>query len=160
MLVAPGVVRYAVVPASEAKLGGDAVQGLTTALRGPSSPVTVSQPVLLAVNIVNNSPAVQFLWAPNAPCAYVFSITNLSTNKMADVRPPQCFENLYSPPIERLSPGTATLLEFELESQELSGAPGRYEVRVRSIASYTGEEMTSMEDLKIASNPVSIVVVR
>jgi hypothetical protein len=153
-----GVINYDVVPASEVAQGGNAVHGLTVSLSTATRMVRIDQPVTLTASIANASSTLRVLWAPNAPCSYVFSVTNASTNQTKNVAPFECFGDLYSMPIERLSPGMATLLRFKLESRELVDLPGRYTLSIRSIMWYPSVSESSLESLQVVSNPVPIVV--
>jgi hypothetical protein len=152
----PNVVSYLLVPSAAASRGGSAAHGLVVSLSAATSTVRMKQPMLLTIEISNASSTKQFLFAPNAPCTYKFSITDLSTNKVNLVHPDDCFGDLYRVPIEFLSPGFATRLEWNLENQVMD-KPGRYTVTVQSISWYT-RWAGSLVDLQVRSNPITIVV--
>ncbi len=154
----PNVVSYALVPSAAASRGGSAARGLVVSLSAATSTVRMKQPILLTIEINNVSSTEQFLFAPNAPCTYKFSITDLSTNKVNLVHPDDCFGDLYQIPIEFLSPGFATRLEWNFEHQVMD-KPGRYTVAVQSISWYT-RWAGSLVDLQVRSNPITIVVTK
>jgi len=72
------------------------------------------------------------------------------------VHPDDCFGDLYQVPIEFLSPGFATRLEWNLENQVMDKL-GRYTVTVQSISWYT-RWAGSLVDLQVRSNPITIAV--
>jgi hypothetical protein len=154
----PGVIRYDVVPASSVPRGGNEVQGLVVSLSAETPVVKLNQPLVLTVTIANRSSMVQLLFAPICPHNYLFSVTNLSTNSTSDVSPLECYESVTSSIVERLSPGMATLLTFEFDSPNVIGVPGRYTISVQSIISYDDDPFTRLPFLRIASNPVSVVI--
>jgi energy-coupling factor transporter transmembrane protein EcfT len=151
----PDVISYDVVPKADVAQGGRAVHGLVASLSSTTHIVRVNQPAILTATVTNISSSLRFLYSPY--CTYVFSVTKSSTNETRDVRPLLCVDDIYSIPIERLSPGTAAVLTFKFKNSELVGAPGTYTVSLRSISWYP-TETSNIEDLQIASNPISIVV--
>ncbi|HEY2474497.1 MAG TPA: hypothetical protein VGI19_06810 [Candidatus Cybelea sp.] len=156
----PGVISYVIVRAAQVPRGGASVGGLNVSLSTATPTVRVQRPAVLSVTISNTSTTEQVLWAPNAPCTYVFLIKNASTSASKDVKPIECFGDLYSLPIEYLEPGMATVLTFNFDSQEFADLPDSYILSVRSVMRYTSPEMRKIEALQIASNPISIVVTR
>jgi len=154
----PGVISYNEVPASEAPQGGRAVDGLVVSLSTTTPAVRVSQPVPFTVTIANVSPESKRVWAPYAPCAYGFSVMNLSRDNTKDVTPVECIEDIYSLPARAVSPGMATRLQFTFDSDGLSSEPGRYNISVRTITLFSMHEGPKL--LQITSNSVSVVVTR
>jgi hypothetical protein len=156
----PGVVSHDIVPAAQVPPGGASVGGLIVSLSTRTPSVRIKGSAVLSVAISNTSATEQILWAPDAPCSYVFSVKNASTSELKDITPLECFGDLYSLPIEYLAPGMATILTFKFGGPEFAVSPGRYVVSVRSVRRYSSPAMTKLEVLQIASNPISIVVTR
>jgi hypothetical protein len=156
----PGVVDYQDIPASEAPQGGNAVDGLVVSLSTATPTLKVKKTALLTVTIANTSSESKLLWGPYAPCTYRFSVVNLPRNTTTDVRPAECFGDIYSLPEEMVSPGMATRLQFKFDSDALISEPGMYKVSVRSITLFSVQRGKGTELLQIASNPVSIVVTK
>ena len=154
----PGVVSYSEVPASEAPQGGRALDGLVVSLGTTTATVRINQPALFTVTIANVSSESKLVWAPYAPCAYGFSVVNLSTDSTKDVTPVECIEDIYSLPARAVSPGMATRLQFTFDSDALISEPGRYDISVRTITLFSMHNGPKL--LQITSNSVQVVVTR
>jgi hypothetical protein len=153
----PDVVSYDVVSAAPATQAPRVVEGLAASLTTATNTLRVNQPAIFTATIANVGSSLRLLWSPY--CTYVFSVTNSSTNLSKNVRPLKCVDDIYSPPIERLSPGTAAVLTFKFADPALAGLPGRYTVDLRSIMWYP-TAASKIESLPITSNSIAVVVTR
>ncbi len=151
----PGVISYIVARAGTIPAGAP-THGLAAALDTSSSTVRAGQPIVLSLEVRNTSKQMQWLYRPNIPCTYSFTVTNLRSGRSTTVAPSDCGD-LYGSPVDGLSPGESLFLKFRF-SEEAIAKPAHYRISLSSCTWYPKLDVAPPHTLKIASTAVNVDV--
>jgi hypothetical protein len=150
----PGVIGYSVAAAG-AMLVGVPAHGLAAALAGSPSVIHPGQTIQLSLEVRNVSKQMRWLYIPNMPCSYSFSVTDLHSLRPVEVVPSNCGD-IYGSQIEGLSPGESAYLKFKF-TEEAVAQPGRYEIHLASMWWYPKPDALP-ETLRIVSTSFNVTV--